>query len=108
MIVAASPAVSLSQLCQSCGACCATSRDWPRFSTESDAELDAIPAAFISDDLGHMRCDGDRCCALAGEIGVATACTAYAVRPHVCRACEPGDDACQLARARHGLSAIEV
>ena len=31
-----------------------------------------------------MRCVGDRCSALAGEIGVATACRVYAVR-HVPR-----------------------
>jgi len=41
-----------------------------------------------------------------GEIGVATVCTIYAVRPEVCRACQPGDDSCMLARARFGLAAL--
>ena len=50
-----------------------------------------------------MRCAGDRCAALMGRVGIATSCAVYDVRPDVCRACEPGDDACQIARAKHGL-----
>jgi uncharacterized protein len=47
-----------------------------------------------------MRCIGDRCAALTGRIGVSTSCGIYALRPDVCRACDPGDDACLTAR-RH-------
>jgi Fe-S-cluster containining protein len=90
-------------VCQSCGACCAYSRDWPRFTTESDAEIDRIESRYIDASLAGLRCDGDRCSALAGEVGVATACTIYAVRPEVCRACQPGDHACSMARERFGL-----
>ena len=89
--------------CQSCGACCAFSRHWPRFTTEDDADLDRIPAGFVALDLSGMRCLGDRCSALAGEVGVSTSCTIYSIRPEVCRACQPGDDACLMARARHGF-----
>jgi len=53
-----------------------------------------------------MRCVGDRCAALEGKVGVATACTVYAVRPDVCRACLPGDDECRVARQRAGLASI--
>ena len=53
-----------------------------------------------------MRWTGERCAALAGDVGVHVACTVYADRPDVCRACIEGDDACQLARARHGMPAI--
>ena len=102
MIEALSPESS-SALCQSCGACCAYSRTWPRFTTEEDADLDRIPAKLVREDQGGMRCVGDRCAALVGEIGVATSCGIYAVRPDVCRACQPGDDACQMARRRYGL-----
>lgn len=87
-------------VCQACGACCAYSRDWPRFSLETDAELDAIPAALVAENQSGMRCDGDRCLALAGTIGELTRCTIYTVRPQVCRSCMPGDDACVMAR-RH-------
>jgi uncharacterized protein len=89
--------------CRACGACCAYSSEWPRFSLEDDAQLARIPLALIDDTLGRMRCNGDRCAALVGEVGVSTSCAVYAVRPDVCRACLPGDDACRMARARFGL-----
>jgi Fe-S-cluster containining protein len=92
-----------SALCRSCGACCSFSKDWPRFSTEDDADLNRIPAEFIDLQLGGLRCHGDRCSALTGEVGVATSCLVYSVRPDVCRACAPGDDACRLARYSFGL-----
>ena len=89
--------------CQSCGACCSYSCDWPRFSTEDDAQLDLIPEQFVSADLSGMRCDGVRCSALTGEIGKFTACGIYAVRPEVCRTCLPGDPECLMAREAAGL-----
>jgi uncharacterized protein len=95
-----------SALCQSCGACCAYSKEWPRFSTEADTDLDRIPAALVDEGKGRMRCIGDRCTALIGKVGVATSCSIYPVRPEVCRTCQPGDDACAMARERHGLPPI--
>ncbi len=95
--------IEASALCQSCGACCAFSSQWPRFSTETDQELDRIPPELVDAGLGRMRCQGDRCSALVGEIGKATACGIYAVRPEVCRVCVPGDDCCSMARVRFGL-----
>lgn len=88
--------------CQACGACCAYSREWPRFWTESQAEIDRIPSRY-RDDV-RMRCNGDRCSALEGEVGRATRCAVYADRPVVCRDCMPGDDACRIARAGLGLT----
>lgn len=93
-------------LCQTCGACCAYSREWPRFFTEEEAALRLIPAAYADHHQGRMRCVGDRCSALTGEVGVHTSCAVYGVRPEVCRACEPGDDACGMARRRFGLGAL--
>lgn len=90
--------------CQACGACCSYSADWPRFTLESDAALALIPEAMVSADLSGMRCEGQRCVALSGEIGKHVACTIYAVRPEVCHACMPGDPECLMARAEHGLS----
>ncbi|MFZ3358477.1 MAG: YkgJ family cysteine cluster protein [Xanthobacteraceae bacterium] len=89
--------------CQTCGACCSYSPDWPRFSLESDADLDRIPRAYVDDQHGRMRCNSNRCSALLGEIGVSTACAIYAVRPDVCKACLPGDDACLTARRHFNL-----
>jgi Fe-S-cluster containining protein len=55
-----------------------------------------------------MRCDGDRCSALSGKVGEATACLIHAVRPEVCRTCMPGDVECAMARKRHGLPVLPV
>jgi uncharacterized protein len=90
--------------CQSCGACCAYSADWPRFSTEEDAELDRIPEELVAADQSGMRCEGGRCTALRGEVGKQTTCAIYDIRPHVCRACMPGGGDCLMARAAHGLA----
>ena len=103
------PAAELSREpspCQSCGACCSYSHEWPRFSIESDAELELIPQRLVSESLGGMGCAGDRCLALTGDIGVATACSIYAIRPVVCRTCQPGDEECLMARRKFSLGAI--
>jgi len=89
--------------CLSCGACCAYSQDWPRFTTEDDAALDLIPSSLVNPKQSGMRCEGDRCSALSGQIGVVTSCTIYAVRPEVCRICMPGDVECIMARRKWGL-----
>jgi Fe-S-cluster containining protein len=92
--------------CQTCGACCAYSSNWPRFSTEDDADLDLIPSEFVNEKTSGMRCEGDRCAALEGKIGVATACAIYKVRPEVCRSCMPGDAECTMARKKYGLPVL--
>jgi Fe-S-cluster containining protein len=92
--------------CQSCGACCFYSEKWPRFTTEDDAALDLIPLEYVNEWQSGMRCDGDRCSALSGDIGVATSCAIYAIRPEVCRTCMPGDAECTMARRRHGLPVL--
>jgi len=102
------PAIPVESPCQACGACCSYSSNWPRFTTEDDAALDLIPASFVNEKLSGMRCDGDRCSALSGKVGVATSCGIYAVRPEVCRTCLPGDVECAMARRRHGLPALTV
>ena len=97
------PADAALSPCQACGACCNYSKDWPRFTTEDEAHLARLPRRLVNFHDTGMHCVGDRCSALAGDVGVATHCTVYADRPDVCRACEPGDDACSMARDRHGL-----
>ncbi len=92
--------------CQECGACCAHSSEWPRFSLETDADLMLLPEHLVSASLGGMRCDGNRCCALLGEIATWTSCSIYDRRPLVCRDCQPGDDACSIARTSVGLPVL--
>ena len=95
-------------ICQSCGACCFYSANWPRFTIEDDAALERIPARYVNERQSGMHCEGDRCSALKGDVGVLTSCAIYAVRPEVCRTCQPGDVECNMARRRHGLPAIEI
>ena len=103
MNVTQPPGKDAAAMCRACGACCSFSAEWPRFSLEDDAVLARIPLAFVDDERGRMRCEGDRCAALVGEVGASTSCAVYAVRPDVCRACLPGDEACQMARRRFNL-----
>jgi len=90
-------------VCQTCGACCSYSADWPRFSLESEAQLDRIPRALVGDGERGMRCTGTRCAALVGVVGQSTSCAIYPLRPYVCRACSPGDPECREARRHFGL-----
>jgi Fe-S-cluster containining protein len=99
---------SVESPCQACGACCSYSSNWPRFTTEDDAALDLIPGKFVNERQSGMRCEGDRCSALSGKIGVATSCGIYSVRPEVCRTCMPGDPECDMARKRHGLPVLKA
>jgi uncharacterized protein len=92
--------------CQACGACCAYSENWPRFSTEEDSALDLIPKELVNARGSGMRCENDRCAALTGRIGIATSCRIYAIRPEVCRTCLPGDAECAMARRKHGLPVL--
>jgi hypothetical protein len=61
---------------------------------------------MIADSESGMRFENNRCAALVGEIGVATSCAVYAVRPIVCCDCLPGDDACTIARTARGMAPI--
>jgi uncharacterized protein len=105
MLAATKPVADVT-VCRTCGACCAYSRDWPRFTTESDSQIARIATKYIADDLSGVRCRGDRCSALMGAVGTSTSCGIYEVRPDVCRACEPGDEACAMARQKFGLSPL--
>lgn len=100
------PSTASDNPCTQCGACCAYSANWPRFTIEDDSALDLIPLANVNERQSGMRCDGDRCSALKGTIGESTACGIYEIRPQVCRDCMPGDDECAKARRKFGLAAL--
>ena len=71
---------------------------------ETEADILAIPAAFVAE--RGMRCAGNRCSALDGDVGLQTSCVIYDVRPEVCRSCLPGDAECTTAREKFGLPAL--
>jgi hypothetical protein len=100
--------IAVASPCNTCGACCAYSADWPRFTLEDDAAIARLPPEFVGDGACGMRCNGSRCSALKGEVGIATSCTVYALRPDVCRDCQPGDEACAIARRHYGLPPVEL
>ena len=47
-ILPTQPAELTASECRACGACCSFSPEWPRFSLESDADLDRIGRAGLS------------------------------------------------------------
>ncbi|WP_298924109.1 YkgJ family cysteine cluster protein [uncultured Ramlibacter sp.] len=97
--------------CLACGACCASfSVDFSVH--ERDDMGGPVPAGLtveVTDHICRMRGTDHlpmRCAALTGTVGVQAACGIYEWRPNPCRELEPGSDACQRARARHGLAPL--
>ncbi|MCE2657105.1 MAG: YkgJ family cysteine cluster protein [Rubrivivax sp.] len=103
--------------CLQCGACCASFRvDFGR--AELLSEGGHVPDGMAVDVSGHTcRMRGTdhalpRCAALVGQVGVQAACGIHEWRPSPCREFGlraphgQGDDACDAARRRHGLSPL--
>jgi len=103
--------------CTSCGACCASFRvDFAR--EELQSEGGTVPdglAVELTGSLCRMRGTDHaqpRCAALIGTVGVKAGCGIYEWRPSPCREfglrapVGIGDEACERARARHGLAPI--
>jgi hypothetical protein len=95
--------------CRQCGACCASFRVsfyW------AEATQRGLPVSCIEPITAHLAGMAGtnrpvpRCCALQGEIGRQVTCLAYAARPSPCRELQPGDEQCNRARARHGLTPL--
>ena len=108
--------------CLRCGACCASFRvDFAREELD-DGETGGgrVPAGLavaLNDALCRMRGTNHtppRCAALVGEVGVRASCGIHEWRPSPCREFglrSPmgiGDEACNHARARHGLPALSA
>ena len=94
--------------CLSCGACCANFRvDFAVY--ELDDMGGTVPAGLAVEVNGSTcRMRGTdhvpiRCAALTGQVGVKVACGIYEWRPSPCREFAVGSDACQRARAKHGM-----
>jgi hypothetical protein len=89
--------------CLACGACCAYSESWPAFIGEGDGA--GIPDELIDFERQRMLCHGDRCAALAGEIGRRARCSVYENRPLVCREFQAGSEDCVMVRRSFDLPA---
>jgi hypothetical protein len=104
-------AIDHSNACLECGACCASFR--VDFAVqESEAHGGRVPeglAVELTSSMCRMRGTDHarpRCAALVGRVGENASCAIYEWRPSPCREFEAGSDACNNARARHGLAAI--
>ncbi|MBV8659517.1 MAG: YkgJ family cysteine cluster protein [Burkholderiales bacterium] len=106
-------------ICLQCGACCAAFRvSFDR--DQLDDAVGRVPASLVDIENDHLcRMRGTdylrpRCIALVGEIGQSVRCGIYEERPGPCREfallAEHGvfPEACNRARARHGLPALPV
>ncbi|AXK40374.1 YkgJ family cysteine cluster protein [Crenobacter cavernae] len=103
----------------SCGACCAAFRVTFHRS-ELDSEGGLVPSGLADLETASLaRLRGTdyanpRCRALVGKIGEEVHCGIYKERPSPCREFAPRsaigvyDDACNRARARHGLPPLEL
>jgi len=100
--------------CTHCGACCASFRvDFA--ADELASQGGVVPdglAVSVTEHTCRMRGTDHarpRCAALVGTVGVQAHCGIYEWRPAPCREfgmlapLGRGDDACNRARARHGL-----
>lgn len=99
--------------CLSCGACCACFR--VDFSvTELQEQGGSVPdglAVAVTAYTARMRGTDHappRCAALTGKVGQRAACGIYEWRPSPCREFEAGSEACDRARARHGMAPLDA
>jgi uncharacterized protein len=105
--------------CTRCGACCAAFRvDFAR--DELQSEGGTVPDGLAVDVTGRtVRLRGTdhaspRCAALSGTVGLRVRCGIHEWRPSPCREfglrapMGIGDDACDRARARHGLPPLDA
>ncbi|XZG69106.1 YkgJ family cysteine cluster protein [Chitinibacteraceae bacterium HSL-7] len=106
-------------VCLSCGACCAAFR--VTFdASELESEGGMVPDGLADMETAHLaRMRGTdyaqpRCLALVGKVGEAVSCGIYRERPGPCREfamlADVGifTEACNRARARHGLPALSL
>lgn len=104
--------------CTRCGACCAAFRvDFHRADLavgDHQGVPELLTVALTATLVRMLGTDTapPRCIALDGEVGRAVRCTIYENRPGPCRDFAPyaplgiGDDACDRARRRHGLTPL--
>ena len=103
--------------CLACGACCASFRvdfSFEELASHGGCVPDGL-AVELTGTLARLRGTDHtppRCAALVGTVGVRAACGIHEWRPAPCRefgALAPlgrGDEACDRARARHGLAPL--
>jgi hypothetical protein len=86
--------------------------DFSAFETEDGGG--AVPAG-LADNITERTCrmrgtdhSPPRCAALYGKTGEQAICGIYEWRPSPCREFEEGSPACEHARRKHGLAALNL
>ena len=102
-------------VCQSCGACCASLRvDFHPAELAGGAfpwgegvpkEM-TLPVTAAIVRMAGTDAPSPRCVALVGEVGRTVSCSIYAARPSPCREFDTSHAACARARQRCGLPAV--
>jgi Fe-S-cluster containining protein len=104
-------------VCQSCGACCASFRvDFHPVELAGGpfAWGQGVPKEMTVPVTAHIvRMSGTdaaqpRCVALVGEVGKSVGCSIYDGRPSPCREFDTEHAACHRARQRYGLNALDL
>ena len=99
------------EICQQCGACCASFRVsfyWAEAAQRGlpDSSVEQVDRHLAS--MAGTNRPEPRCQSLQGELGRQVACRVYTARPSPCREVQPGDEKCNKARARHGLGPLDA
>lgn len=98
-----------SSICTQCGACCASYRVsfyW------AEAEAKQIPTELTQQVNSFFSCMKGtnqlqpRCIALCGAVGEGVSCNIYAQRLETCKEVIAGDEKCNAARLKHGLTVL--
>jgi Fe-S-cluster containining protein len=100
-------------VCTSCGVCCASFR--VDFSVSERMDQGGQVPVGLTVDVTTQTCrmrgtdhQPARCAALTGKLGTQVACGIYEWRPSPCREFSESSDACERARYRHGLAALQA
>ncbi|SMC19556.1 hypothetical protein SAMN02745857_00736 [Andreprevotia lacus DSM 23236] len=99
----------MSDVCQTCGACCASYRVsfyWGETDAAPGGSVPAMLTVPVSPHHVAMRGTEQKpvhCAALQGTVGISVGCSIYALRASTCREFTAGDERCADARSRHGL-----
>ena len=96
-----------SDICMSCGACCAAFRVSFYWGEGESLGIPEDMTVKVNDFYTCMKGTEKKpvkCVALAGEVGQSVACQIYDKRSSTCQSVQVGDEQCNKARQYHGLS----
>lgn len=100
------PNAAGTNVCLTCGACCAFFRVSFYWSEAMARGLPEELTEKVNDFIACMAGTGSvpaRCVALDGTVGEKVSCSIYSRRPAPCHSVQAGDEKCNRARERHGL-----